>query len=77
MSLSLVVPEKTDLPFSSKKRLSVYVLCITALASATGGLIPPPPPGGEAPGRRRAKPSDSVEQEAKPPVRKKVEKRAP
>ena len=29
MSLSLLVPEKTDLPFSRKKRLSLYyVLCM-------------------------------------------------
>ena len=49
---------------------------ITALASATGESTPPPP-GGEAPGRRRAKPSDSIEQWAKPTVQWKVKKYVP
>ena len=35
---------------------------------ARPGEKTPPPPGGEAPGRRGAKPPDSIEQEAKPPV---------
>jgi len=61
--------------FRGKASIPCIYIDITALASATGGTSTPPPPGGEAPGRRRAKPSDSVEQGAKLPVRGKFGER--
>ena len=69
MSLSLLVPEEKKLQISINFQKSVYPLyiCITALASATGEK--------DTPRSRGAKPPDSIEQGAKPPVRWKVEKR--
>ena len=65
MSLSFLVPEEKKLPISINFQKSVYPLYIymyiTALASATGEK--------DTPRRRGAKPPDSIEQGAKPPVR--------